>query len=66
MEFAILPSVERCGPVWQVVQIAASGSGGEVPIRLNSFGDRTHAEAFLNDLLAGFAEAGGRIVYEAA
>jgi hypothetical protein len=66
MEFAILPSVERCGPVWQVVEIAQARSGGEVPVRLCSFGERAHAVAFLHDLLASFAETGGRVAYEAA
>ncbi len=66
MEFAILAAVERCGPVWQVCQIAPTAEGREIPIRLSSFGERAHAEAFLGDLLASFSEAGGRIVYEAA
>jgi hypothetical protein len=66
MEFAILPSVERCGPVWQVVQIAASRAGSEVPVRLSSFGERAHAEAFLHDLLDTLGVSAGRLAYEAA
>ena len=66
MEFAILQTIERCDPVWQVVQFAISRAGGEVPIRLSSFGERAHAEAFLHDLLDTLGDCGGRVAYEAA
>ncbi len=65
MEFAILPAVERGSPIWQVVQLVASDDDGCVPVRLTSFGERMHAEAFLNDLFVSLSANGTRIAYEA-
>jgi hypothetical protein len=66
MEFAILPAVERGSPAWQVVQLATSEDSRALPVRLTSFGERAHAEAFLNDLFVGLAGEFGRMAYEAA
>ena len=51
MDFAIAPSSGNDdGKGWDVVCLQVA-RGGERPLRLASFGYRTHAEAFLNDLL---------------
>lgn len=66
MEFAILPAVERGSPTWQVVQLVTDEDSRALPLRLTSFGERMHAEAFLNDLFVSLGGDGGRMVYEAA
>lgn len=66
MEFAILPAFERGTQTWHVVQFVGTDEHGNTPVRLTSFGERMHAEAFLNDLFVGLGDCGTRIAYEAA
>lgn len=53
MDFAIAPA-DGDADGWDVVALPMD-RGSERPLRLASFGYRGHAEAFLEDLLAGQA-----------
>lgn len=50
MDFAITPST-GCGAGWEVVCLHEARAG-EIAVPLASFGHRSHAEAFLADLVA--------------
>jgi len=53
VDFAIAPSpADGNSDGWDVLYLRAE-CGSERPLRLASFGYRDHAEAFLDDLLAG-------------